>query len=61
VTVNFGGQTAIPGFSGLTPGFSGLYQINVVVPTGVKPGNQVPVTLSAGGKTSAGAVYMAIK
>jgi uncharacterized protein (TIGR03437 family) len=61
VTVNFGGQTAIPGFSGLTPGFSGLYQVNVVVPSGITPGNQVPVTLSAGGKTSAGAVYMAIK
>jgi adhesin/invasin len=61
VTVNFGGQTAVAGFSGLTPGFAGLYQINVVVPTGITPGNQVPVTLSAGGKTSAGAVYMAIK
>jgi adhesin/invasin len=61
VTVNFGGQAASPGFSGLTPGFSGLYQINVVVPSGVTPGNQVPVTISAGGKTSAGAVYMAIK
>jgi uncharacterized protein (TIGR03437 family) len=61
VTVNFGGQTATPGFAGLTPGFSGLYQINVVVPSGITPGNQVPVTLSAAGKTSAGAVYMAIK
>jgi adhesin/invasin len=61
VTVNFGGQTAIPGFSGLTPGFAGLYQVNVVVPSGVTPGNQVPVTLSAGGKTSSGAIFMAIK
>jgi uncharacterized protein (TIGR03437 family) len=61
VTVNFGGQTASPGFAGLTPGYSGLYQINVVVPSGITPGNQVPVTISAAGKTSAGAVYMAIK
>lgn len=61
VTVNFGGQTATPGFSGLTPGFAGLYQVNVVVPPGITPGNQVPVTLSAAGKTSSGAIYMAIK
>ncbi len=62
VTVNIGGQTApTPGFSGLTPGYSGLYQINVTVPSGITPGNQVPVTITAGGKTSAGAVYMAIK
>jgi uncharacterized protein (TIGR03437 family) len=61
VTVTFGGQTAIPGFAGLTPGFAGLYQVNVVVPTGVTPGNQVPVTLSASGKSSSGAIFMAIK
>jgi adhesin/invasin len=61
VTVTFGGQTATPGFAGLTPGFAGLYQVNVVVPTDVTPGNQVPVTMSAGGKSSSGAIFMAIK
>jgi adhesin/invasin len=61
VTVTFGGQVATPGFAGLTPGFAGLYQVNVVVPTGVTPGNQVPVTLSAGGKSSSGAIFMAIQ
>jgi uncharacterized protein (TIGR03437 family) len=61
VTVTFGGQAATPGFAGLTPGFAGLYQVNVVVPTGVTPGNQVPVTVSAGGKSSSGAIFMAVK
>jgi minor extracellular serine protease Vpr len=53
VTVNFGGVTATPIFAGLAPGFPGLYQIDVAVPTSVTPGNAVPVTISVGGVTSA--------
>jgi uncharacterized protein (TIGR03437 family) len=47
-TVNIGGQPAQVLFSGLAPGFAGLYQVNVIVPTGVPTGNQ-PLTLSIGG------------
>ncbi len=61
VTVTFGNQTVTAGFAGLTPGLAGLYQVNVNVPPGVTPGNQVPVTISVGGKSSSGSIYMAIK
>ena len=52
VTVNIGGQRAQVLFSGLTPGFAGLYQVNVEVPAGVRLGDRVPVTLSVAGQTS---------
>ena len=60
VTVTFGNQTVTAGFAGLTPGLAGLYQVNVNVPPGVMPGNQVPVTISVGGKSSSSSIYMAI-
>jgi uncharacterized protein (TIGR03437 family) len=59
--VTFGGVSANTAFAGLTPGYSGLYQINVSVPAGITPGSNVPVTISVNGSASAGAVIMAIK
>ncbi|HUK17698.1 MAG TPA: S8 family serine peptidase [Bryobacteraceae bacterium] len=53
VTVNFGGQTATASFAGLAPGFPGLYQINVTVPTGAPTGSAVPVTITVNNQTSA--------
>ena len=47
-------------FAGLTPGFSGLYQINVVVPAGVSAGSSVPVLVTAAGVSST-AVTIAIQ
>lgn len=52
VSVGIGGVSVTPLFSGLTPGFVGLYQVNAVVPNGVAAGNQVPVTLTVAGQTS---------
>jgi uncharacterized protein (TIGR03437 family) len=52
VVVTIGGQAATVAFSGLAPGFAGLYQVNVVVPSGITPGNAVPVVLSVAGQTS---------
>ncbi|MGA2770593.1 MAG: S8 family serine peptidase [Bryobacteraceae bacterium] len=48
--VTIGGQPAKVGFSGLAPGYPGLYQIDVTVPSGLT-GNQ-QVTVSIGGQTS---------
>jgi uncharacterized protein (TIGR03437 family) len=47
--VTIGGVEAQVVFSGIAPGFAGLYQINVTVPPGVEPGDDVPVTVTIGG------------
>ncbi|HEX5229262.1 MAG TPA: hypothetical protein VFW44_16215 [Bryobacteraceae bacterium] len=52
VTVTVGGQSAQVLFAGLAPGFVGLYQVNVLMPAGVAPGNSVPVILSQGDAVS---------
>ena len=49
--VKIGGADATVQFSGLAPGFAGLYQLNVVVPPGINPGVQ-PVIITIGGKSS---------
>jgi uncharacterized protein (TIGR03437 family) len=50
-TVTIGGVSAPVQFSGLAPGFSALYQLNVTVPSNIAAGSQ-PVVVSIGGKTS---------
>ena len=55
-TVTIGGVLANVSFSGLAPGYVGLYQVNVLVPAGLAAGDAVPVVLSMGGVTSNTAV-----
>jgi len=49
--VMIGGHKAEILFSGLAPGFAGLYQVNVLIPAGLDPGPQ-SITVAIGGKTS---------
>ncbi len=51
-TVMIGGVKASVIFSGLAPGYVGLYQVNAQVPPGVTPGPAVPITVTIGGVTS---------
>ena len=50
--VTIGGQAAQVQFSGLAPGFPGLYQVNAIVPAGISAGT-VPISLTIGGATTA--------
>jgi uncharacterized protein (TIGR03437 family) len=49
--VQIGGIQSQPSFSGLAPGFSGLYQINVAIPLNAPTGN-IPITVSSAGSLS---------
>jgi len=39
-------------YSGLAPGFAGLYQVNALVPMGVMVDDAVTLSISIGGVTS---------
>ncbi len=51
-TVTIGGAPAQVTFSGLAPGYVGLYQMNVQVPAGLTATNAAPVVISGAGVTS---------
>jgi uncharacterized protein (TIGR03437 family) len=60
-TVLIGGISGKVDFSGLSPQFVGVNQLNVEVPTGVKPGNAVPLQIEVNGVTSTNTVVIAIQ
>lgn len=57
--VTVGGVPATVGFSGIAPGNAGLYQINITIPDGVTPGDDVPIVVTMGASTDT--VTIAIK
>jgi adhesin/invasin len=52
VVVTVGGRPAEVAFSGLAPGFVGLYQVNAVIPPGVGTGDEVAVVIETDGQVS---------
>ena len=61
LTVSIGGIPADVTFSGLAPGFVGLYQVNVRVPFSTSTGNAVPVRISLSDSGSSNTVTMAVQ
>ena len=62
--VRIGGQTVAAGnvqFAGLSPGFVGLYQVNVQLPAGVATGNAVPVQITTAESQTSNTVTIAIQ
>ena len=59
-TVTIGGVPTNATFAGLSPGFIGLYQINVQVPAGTPVGNSVPLIVLMAGKPAA-TVFIAVQ
>jgi uncharacterized protein (TIGR03437 family) len=51
VTATIGGQPADVSFAGLAPGFVGLWQVNITIPSGITKGD-LPLTVTVGGQTS---------
>jgi uncharacterized protein (TIGR03437 family) len=59
-TVTIGGVPANVSFSGLAPGYVGLYQVNAQVPQGTATGPAIPVVISIGAVAS-NTVTMAVQ
>ena len=58
--VLIGGSLAQVAFSGLSPQFVGVYQLNVVVPVNASPGDSVALQIQIGGAVDAGNTAIAI-
>jgi uncharacterized protein (TIGR03437 family) len=59
--VTVGGTAATVQFSGLAPGFAGLYQVNFQIPAGTAAGENVPLQISMPGSTVTDSATIAIQ
>jgi len=59
-TLTVAGKTAAVSYAGLTPTYSGLYQINFTVPDGLTAGNQ-PIVLTVNGVASPTGAFLAVE
>jgi uncharacterized protein (TIGR03437 family) len=48
-------------FSGLSPDYPGVNQLNVVMPEGLSPGNALPLQIRMGGLTTTDQVTVAVQ
>jgi uncharacterized protein (TIGR03437 family) len=61
LTAMLSGAPAMVSFAGLSPQFTGVYQVNMVVPPNVTTGGAVPVQLMIGGTMSADTLTIALQ
>jgi uncharacterized protein (TIGR03437 family) len=60
-SVTIGGVPVSVSFSGLAPGFAGLYQVNVQVPAGAATGDDVPISVAMPNGQADATATMAIR
>ena len=60
-TMMVGGVPAKVSFSGLSPLLVGVYQVNIVMPSGVTPGNNVPLQIQTPDATTTDQVTIAVQ
>jgi uncharacterized protein (TIGR03437 family) len=58
-TASFGSTPAVVSYAGLAPGYVGLYQFNLVIPT-VPDSNAVPFAFTLGGAAGGQTLYTAV-
>ncbi len=61
LSVYIGNAKAEVPFSGLTPQFPGVNQLNVIIPQAVVPGDAVPIRIEQGGVSSQDNVVIAVR
>jgi uncharacterized protein (TIGR03437 family) len=61
LTATIGGATAKVDFAGLSPQFTGVYQVNLVIPAGLTASDAMPVLISMGGVKSPDALTVAVQ
>ena len=61
LNVYIGNAKAEVPFSGLSPQFPGVNQLNVIIPLGAVPGDAVPIRIEQGGVTSQDNVVIAVR
>jgi uncharacterized protein (TIGR03437 family) len=59
--VTLGGVTAQVTSANLSAQYLGMYQLNVVVPSGIPAGSSVPVQIQIGGVTSSNPATIALQ